>query len=299
MPKLINAAFSQFGEDALMESILNKVGKNRHCLEFGAWDGITYSNSFYFIEKLDYKSILIEPDVKKYNKLLKNMSFYNSINKTICINEFVGEDPSNKLQYYLQKNNFPIDFDFISVDVDSDDLRLLLTLGKFSPKIICIEYNFTFPQDYVYVNTKAKSEGNSFAAINIVLDQLGYGLCAQTQGSLIYVQKELMQKFNIPIAKYKQIFNTYYTFSGDFRVFLDDSFLTTKVKSKELQSLIGNSYFNVPFSYVMHEPLVPKKFRKWPRNQFNFLIYSLLDHLIHFRIRPVLKYIVYIYSIIK
>lgn len=299
MSKFINTAFSQFGEDALMETILNKVGKNLHCLEFGAWDGVTYSNSYYFIKKLDYKSILIEPDVKKYNRLLKNMSFYNSINKTILINEFVGEDPSNRLEYYLQNNNFPINFDFISVDVDSDDLRLLLTLGKFFPKIVCIEYNFTFPKDYVYVNTKSKSEGNSFAAINIVLDHLGYGLCAQTQGSLIYVQKELISKFNLPVAKYKQIFNTYCTFSGDFRVFLDDSFLITKVKSKELQNLIGNSYFNVPFSYVMHAPLVPKKFRKWPRNQFTFLIYSLFDHLIHFRIRLLLKYFVYIKSIVK
>jgi hypothetical protein len=38
---------SQFGEDGIIEEVLNRIGiENASCVEFGAWDGKHFSNTW-------------------------------------------------------------------------------------------------------------------------------------------------------------------------------------------------------------------------------------------------------------
>ena len=64
--------YSQFGEDGILDEILERLGKkislNRWCVEFGAWDGISCSNTCNLIRHKNYKGILIESDRKKYQE---------------------------------------------------------------------------------------------------------------------------------------------------------------------------------------------------------------------------------------
>ena len=64
---------SQNGEDGVIEKALEVIGTNdRYCVEFGAWDGITYSNTHHLIEDKGYSAVLIEADRQKFHQLQKN-----------------------------------------------------------------------------------------------------------------------------------------------------------------------------------------------------------------------------------
>ena len=51
----------------------------------------------------------------------------------------------------LEENNFIINFDFLSIDVDGCDYYLFESLTKYKPKLICIEYNPTIPNDVEFI----------------------------------------------------------------------------------------------------------------------------------------------------
>ena len=58
--------YSQNDEDRIIGDILNKINDTeKYCVEFGAWDGITGSNTYHFIKDKSYRSILIEGDEEK------------------------------------------------------------------------------------------------------------------------------------------------------------------------------------------------------------------------------------------
>ena len=57
--------FSQFGEDGIILEILNRLTKKNldfWCVEFGARDGISDSNTLNLIKNYKYKAVLIEGD---------------------------------------------------------------------------------------------------------------------------------------------------------------------------------------------------------------------------------------------
>ena len=67
---------SQFGEDGIIEEILNRIGQgctlDNWCVEFGAWDGIHLSNTCNLIKTKNYKAVLIEGDLNRHKDLCKN-----------------------------------------------------------------------------------------------------------------------------------------------------------------------------------------------------------------------------------
>ncbi|HWE03123.1 MAG TPA: hypothetical protein VG326_12000, partial [Tepidisphaeraceae bacterium] len=55
--------YSQFGEDGILEQALRLLPvRDKWCVEFGAHDGLTYSNSANLITAQEYRAVLIEPD---------------------------------------------------------------------------------------------------------------------------------------------------------------------------------------------------------------------------------------------
>ena len=51
--------YSQFGEDGILEEILKRLGEqniDKWCVEFGARDGISDSNTYNLIKNYDYNA---------------------------------------------------------------------------------------------------------------------------------------------------------------------------------------------------------------------------------------------------
>lgn len=149
--------YSQSGEDGIIEKILidEIFESNFQFVEFGAHDGKTNSNCYNLLQNKNYQGLFIEPNKKRFKKLIENTKKYNSIN----INSSVSREGEFSLDNILTKNKFENNFDLLSIDIDGFDYQMFESLNLFKPKIVIIEYNQSIPNHIRYVqpyNTKAR-----------------------------------------------------------------------------------------------------------------------------------------------
>ena len=185
--------FSQNGEDGIIEKLIEELnlGQNLFVCEFGAWDGVYLSNTFHLVIKHNATALMIEGDDEKYKELLKTSKKNTNI---IPINKFVTPNGDNSLDKILEKNNFPIDFDLLSIDIDSNDLEIWESLTVYKPKIVIIEINSSLTPDINQIhNPKLGLLGNSFKSTLEVSKKKGYSPIVHT-GNLILLKNELLEK---------------------------------------------------------------------------------------------------------
>lgn len=139
-------------------------------VEFGADDGILNSNSFLLEKKYDWSGLLVEPNptiqkvlrnnrscnIENYivsSKSNKNIKFESRKDRQQSEVYKVGNKLYNskifnietiKLDDLLEKNKIKKGFDFLSIDVEGNELEVLkgFNLKYWKPKIIIIEHNF-------------------------------------------------------------------------------------------------------------------------------------------------------------
>lgn len=188
--------YSQFGEDGIIEHVLERIpALDKCCVEFGAWDGIHLSNTFNLIKNRGYRAVLIEADRKKFQVLRKNMAQYGAT----LVNEFVTFDGENTLDNILGRTAIPRDFDFLSIDIDGNDYWILDSLEEYRPKVICIEYNPSIPNEVEYVQPRDFSVkmGASARSICKLAERKSYALVATTRCNLIFVDQAYFPLFQI------------------------------------------------------------------------------------------------------
>jgi len=172
--------FSQLNQDLFVLSQLN-YKKNGYFVEFGAMDGILYSNTYLLEKKFSWKGILAEP-IKSYSPILKQNR--KSIIETDCVwsksNQFVefNEVESKELStvsYFnscdnhadarkkgvtysvrtislsdlLEKNSAPKIIDYLSIDTEGSEYEILkeFDFSKFRFRVITCEHNYTDSRD--------------------------------------------------------------------------------------------------------------------------------------------------------
>ena len=186
--------FSQFGEDGIIEEIFKRLSdvSDKRCCEFGAWDGKFSSNTCNLITNHNYEAILIEADKKRFNEL--NINFPDK--KIIKINKFVNFSGENSLDNILENNSFYKDFDFLSIDIDGCDYWILESLSKFTPKIICIEFNPSIPNKVEFIQEKNMkiNQGSSAKSIIDLGLKKNYFPIASTDVNLFFVHNKFKQK---------------------------------------------------------------------------------------------------------
>jgi FkbM family methyltransferase len=185
---------------------------NGICIEVGADDGISGSNT-YFFEKKGWDCLCIEPIKKSFNKCKYNRK--NSLNYAIGESDSIevftiinlqGDNTSaisslsvdtrlieshshlieniskeivnvRSLNSLLSELNFSTDIDFISIDTENTELNVLkgLDLSKYNVKLFIIENNFNEPfiQDY--------------------LKKFGYNLIKRTGVNDFYIKKKIFE----------------------------------------------------------------------------------------------------------
>ena len=186
--------FSQYGEDGIIEEIFKRLKEvsDKKCCEFGAWDGKYLSNTCNLITNHNYEAILIEANKNKIDEL--NIKFPDK--NIIKINKFVNFSGENSLDNILENNYFNKDFDFLSIDIDGCDFWIFESLSKFTPKIICIEYNPTIPNKVEFVQKKDMkiNQGSSAKSIINLGLKKNYFPIASTDCNLFFVHNKFKQK---------------------------------------------------------------------------------------------------------
>jgi|TARA_Y100000389_G_scaffold152514_1_gene152535 hypothetical protein len=181
---------SQFGEDGIIKEMLNRIDDqnlDKYCVEFGARDGISDSNTYNLIKNHNYKAVLIEGDKKYFKKLCKNFVS----DEIIKLNKFVDFDGENSLDKILENTKIPVNFDFLSIDIDGCDYFIFESLKLYRPKIICIEFNHLIPNEVNFVQPKnfdIKQGTSALSLINLAKSK-NYFLAGCTLTNLFFVEK--------------------------------------------------------------------------------------------------------------
>ncbi len=151
-------------------------------------DGVYLSNTCNLIRNKNFRAVLIEGDEAKYQQLCRNLPQPEVIK--IC--RFVTLDGASSLDAILQGTPIPRDFDFLSIDIDGCDYHILESLVLHRPKVVCIEFNPSIPNEIEFVQPAdfAVKQGNSAKAIVRLAAGKGYCLAATTPCNLVFVREE-------------------------------------------------------------------------------------------------------------
>lgn len=187
--------YSQNGEDGIISELLKRLEINNGWVcEFGAWDGIFLSNTFNLVE-LGFNAVFIEGDTKKYEDLLNTVKKYPNITP---LNKYVSHDNiDNSLDNILKETKIPIDFDILSIDIDSYDYQVWNSLDIYKPKIVIIEINSSInTNNSAHIHTPGKYEGTSFKPTYDLGIKKGYTFVLHT-GNMFFIRNDLFNKLNI------------------------------------------------------------------------------------------------------
>lgn len=189
---------SQCGEDGLIEKICTTLGvSDKWCVEFGAWDGKLFSNSWALINNDGWNAVLIEGDENKFAELSEN---YSGSDTVVAINTLVDFNAgANSLDAILAKTPIPRDFEFLCIDVDGCDWHIWNSLTDYRPRLVEIEFNPTIPNHVYFVQDTDRSvnHGSSLRAMIELGKNKGYELVATTPWNAFFVTAEEFSTFNI------------------------------------------------------------------------------------------------------
>ena len=199
--------YSQNGEDGIIEELLKRLEiSNGWVCEFGAWDGINLSNTFNLVEK-GFNAVFIEGDSDKYKDLLNTVEKHKNI---IPLNAFVDHNyTENSLDNLLKQTNIPIDFDVLSIDIDSYDYQVWKSLQIYKPKIVIIEINSSVnTNNGVHIHDSKNYQGTGFKPMFNLGIQKGYAFLLHT-GNMFFIRRDLLNKLNIhynnPIENFRTL----------------------------------------------------------------------------------------------
>jgi hypothetical protein len=207
---------SQNGEDGVLEYILYKLPVRDHwCVEFGAWDGVHLSNTYFLLSKWNYRAVMIEGVRERYEELL---TLQKKHDRMICIHRFVAFEGEDTLDNILRETPIPGDFDLLSIDIDADDYHIFRSINAYRPKVVIIEINIKDKPDIRKVNRTGSPvvhgvSGTSILSMTELAREKGYSLVANIACNAVYVRNEYYPLFHKKAYHPRDLF----TFEGHAR----------------------------------------------------------------------------------
>ncbi len=184
------SVYSQNGEDGILSKLVQLIHpKPGFCIEFGAFDGVTGSNT-YMLRRQGWDCLLLDRgyDVPEY-KLRK---------------EYITAQNINQL---FEKYNVPGQVDLMSIDIDFNDFYIWKAMEeKYNASIVLIEYNASIPptEDKVvkyhpyYIGDGTNYFGASILAMYRLGRAKGYSLvyAEETGTNLFFVRDEIIEELS-------------------------------------------------------------------------------------------------------
>jgi len=165
--------YSQNGEDGVLAKIFQLLSpSSRYCIELGADDGITMSNT-YLLRLQGWSCLLLDRGHE-----LPEQHLYK---------EFITAENINSL---FEKYNAPLEFDLLSIDIHYNDFHIWNAIeAKYRPSVVVIEYNAIYQSEedkVVKYHPFYSGDGTDYFGASIVaLAHLG-----RSKGySLVYVEE--------------------------------------------------------------------------------------------------------------
>jgi hypothetical protein len=176
--------FSQNGEDGLIERIFDVVGAgSRVCCEFGAWDGVHFSNTRKLLLN-GWGGVQIEADPEKFRALTATYADRPDVH---CLNRFVAAEGSDSIHSILAGLSPEPQLDFLSIDIDGDDFYVFSSIREWPPehrpRLVVVETSTGHSPETMQALPRLVASHNIGQPIPIFCqeaEQLGYRLIAFT-----------------------------------------------------------------------------------------------------------------------
>lgn len=185
---------SQNGEDGVLQAIFERIGEGKKwCCEFGAWDGMTFSNTYSLLMR-GWSGVLIESVPERFEKLVRNTAQLNVTAIRAMVTNVDG---------ILRDTEIPKDFDLLSIDVDGQDYPLWQDMRIYRPRVVVLEVNSGFQPD---VSHWSKERGTSLKMVTLLAKARGYELALHT-GNAIFVRREYCETLEIEPNNWQELFD--------------------------------------------------------------------------------------------
>ena len=186
--------YSQNGEDGVLAEILRRLNIEKgQFVEFGAWDGKFLSNTYSLLCK-GWGGVYIESDIERFRDLEKTrQKFPSQLEIFNCFVNFAGE---NTLDEILSKSKTVIDFDVLSIDVDTYDWHIWESLKCYKPLLVVVEINSSVPPGVLQIHQPPSVIGSSFSSMLNLAKNKGYTLICHT-GNMIFVRQEILSQLQL------------------------------------------------------------------------------------------------------
>ena len=195
--------YSQNGEDGVLSKIFRLIDSpSKFGVEFGAYDGITGSNT-HLLKLQGWSTLLLD---RAYDDPDKNLH-----------KEFITAENINTL---FEKYEVPFHFSLVSIDIDYNDFYIWQAINDdYAPDVVVIEYNAThLPNEDKVVKYRPYYVGdatNYYGASALAFYQLGrskgYSLVyAEKNGvNLFFIKDALLQEKNISFKNMNDVEKIY------------------------------------------------------------------------------------------
>ena len=132
-------AFSQFGEDGILQHLVRHVPIPRRAfVEFGV-ESFKEANSRFLMLKDNWSGLVIDADSENIAQINRDpQSWYYDLH-AVCA--FVDRDSINRI---IRDNGFAGDLGLLSIDIDGTDWWIWETIDSVRPAIVVTEYNHRF-----------------------------------------------------------------------------------------------------------------------------------------------------------
>ena len=196
-------AFSQWGEDGILEWLVSRLPKIPQTLvEFGVGD-YTESNTRFLVCNRNWHALIMDGGEANMDFLRRHsMSWRHDIR---AVTAFIDRDNINDL---LRKNGFGEELGILSIDIDGNDYWVWDAITSVKPWIVISEYNATFgdlqpltvPYDARFSIRDAHYSGayfgTSIGALKVAATKHGYSLIGSNRAGLnaFFVRNDLISK---------------------------------------------------------------------------------------------------------
>lgn len=212
------SVFSQFGDDGIIDWIIQKIPSIRkNFIEIGVQD-YWESNTRFLLKSENWSGIIIDSSKKDIN-LIKTQRIYWQHNLK-AYHFMVNKDNINKFLKENLDSSFK-DVGLLSIDIDGVDYWILEQINVIKPSVIVCEYNSIFgdvykisvPYDENFERTKKHYSnlffGASIKAMISLMENKGYNFLGTNSAGInaYFVRNDLFNFFNSKIQK-KTIFQS-------------------------------------------------------------------------------------------
>lgn len=193
--------FSQWGEDGIIQFLLQHVPIKRPLfIEFGV-ENYTESNTRFLLTNNQWSGIVIDGSDENIEYIKRDPIYWAANLK--AVSAFITKDNINEL---ITQNGITGDIGILSIDIDGNDYWVWQAIDCVSPSIIICEYNSLFgpvaevttPYDPFFVRDVAHFSkvyyGASISALCSLAESKGYSLVASNSvgNNIFFVRNDLI-----------------------------------------------------------------------------------------------------------